>query len=221
MTRDDFGNHPPIEMNMTSSVTTESETTESLKPFENFEPVEIEPEIRLQGSQIHGWKHPVLLSHEQLLSECQARRQQTSGPGGQHRNKVETGVFLKHSPTGVEAQATERRSQAENQSKALKRLRLQLALEVRSQQSAIEAPSALWKSRVREQKIVVSDEHFDFPILLSEALDVLAEHAWEPHRAALQLDCSTSQLIKLLKKFPPAFVLLNQQRARRGLEKWR
>ncbi len=216
MTREDSGNHPRTKMNMTSS-----ETTESLQPLDNFEPVELDPQTQPHASQIQGWKHPVLLSHEQLLSECKARRQKTSGPGGQHRNKVETGVFLKHTPTGVEAQATERRSQAENQSKALKRLRLQLALEIRSQQSALEAPSPLWKSRVREQKIIVSDEHFDFPILLSEALDVLAENAWEPQRAALQLDCSTSQLIKLLKKFPPAFVLLNQQRARRGLEKWK
>ncbi|MEO7020381.1 MAG: peptide chain release factor-like protein [Ktedonobacteraceae bacterium] len=44
------------------------------------------------------------------------------GPGGQHRNKVETGVRLVHQPSGVMVTATERRSQYANREMAFERM---------------------------------------------------------------------------------------------------
>ncbi len=44
------------------------------------------------------------------------------GPGGQHRNKTESGVRLHHRPSGVRVAATERRSQAANLKVAFERL---------------------------------------------------------------------------------------------------
>jgi protein subunit release factor B len=63
-----------------------------------------------------------------LLAECEETFFIASGPGGQHRNKTERGVRLAHPPTGVVVTATERRSQAQNRSAALVRLRERLAL---------------------------------------------------------------------------------------------
>jgi protein subunit release factor B len=63
-----------------------------------------------------------------LLAECEETFFIASGPGGQHRNKTESGVRLAHPPTGAVVTATERRSQAQNRSAALVRLRERLAL---------------------------------------------------------------------------------------------
>jgi len=45
-----------------------------------------------------------------------------SGPGGQHRNTTDSGVRVRHLPTGMIAQATESRSQVRNRETALRRL---------------------------------------------------------------------------------------------------
>ena len=57
--------------------------------------------------------------------EFQAIR--SSGPGGQHVNKVSSAVRAKHIPTGVQALVSESRSQHQNKKLAINRLKEQLA----------------------------------------------------------------------------------------------
>lgn len=58
-----------------------------------------------------------------LLAQCEETFFVASGPGGQHRNKTESGVRLTHPPTELSVTATERRSQAQNRAEALGRLK--------------------------------------------------------------------------------------------------
>ena len=46
----------------------------------------------------------------------------SGGPGGQHRNKTETGVRISHERSGIRVTATERRSQRRNLELAWQRL---------------------------------------------------------------------------------------------------
>jgi protein subunit release factor B len=72
-------------------------------------------------------RRAVRLPEGALQAECEEEFFIASGPGGQHRNKTESGVRLTHRPTGVTVSATERRSQAQNRGAALERLRERLA----------------------------------------------------------------------------------------------
>jgi protein subunit release factor B len=158
--------------------------------------------------------HPAMLDETALLSDCQLTSTRRSGPGGQHRNKVETAIILTHVPTGTSAEANERRSREANRHQALTRLRLRLAVEIRTPATK---PTALWRSRATKGRISVSAEHTDFPALLAEAVNQLASCDFDHRAAAERLGVSATQLAHLLKKYPPAFALLNDERARRGM----
>jgi len=163
------------------------------------------------------YPHPAALHDEQLLDQCEFGRGRGAGPGGQHRNKVETAVTLRHRPTGVSAQAGERRSQIENKRMALRRLRLALATHHREPVPIGELGSDLWLARRKGSKIVVSTEHRDYPAILAEALDVIADGRWGTRKASIRLEVSASQLIKLVKEHPPALAMWNERRAERRL----
>ena len=160
--------------------------------------------------------HPATLSPPQLLEACDIRRTRRSGPGGQHRNKVETAVVITHQPTGVKGTASERRSQSQNHSNAVFRLRVNLALAVRCSREPSELPSSLWQSRCAGGRICISPTHDDFPALLAEALDVLAACELDVKSAAAMLQTTFSQLTRFLKLDPRALARVNTRRQELG-----
>ena len=163
--------------------------------------------------------HPAALDVETLLKDCTITRGRASGPGGQHRNKVETHITVVHNPSGIDAQAGERRLAKENQSVAIRRLRLKLAMEIRIEVPAGEIRSQLWKSRCVKNRIVCNPKHADYPSLLAEALDVIEACGFDVKKASARLECSTTQLIRFIGDHRPALEQLNQSREDRGLHR--
>ena len=148
--------------------------------------------------------------------------------------------MLVHRATGMVGQAGERRSQAENRRVALRRLRLVLAVAVRTAPpggwaggaggpdgagvgggaggaATARAPSPLWRSRCRDGRISCNPSHEDFPALLAEAMDALTAAGWEPRPAGAALACTPTQIVRLLGDHPPALAAANAARASRGL----
>jgi len=165
--------------------------------------------------------HPAALDSDTLLKDCTISRGRASGPGGQHRNKVETHITITHKPSGIDAQAGERRLAKENRSVAVRRLRLRLAMGVRVTVPAGDIRSALWRERCRKNRIVCSPKHADFPSLLAEALDVIEASGFDLKKASARLECSTTQLLRFIGDHPPAFEQLNQSRQDHGLHRLR
>ncbi|WP_442509720.1 peptide chain release factor family protein [Novipirellula sp. SH528] len=173
-----------------------------------------EPSQRLP-IDISSGPHPSLLALEKLLDDCELRTQRRSGPGGQHRNKTSSGAFLLHRPTGVVAEATERRSQAQNRDVALERLRYTLAVEVRTK-SVFDEPATEIEAEFRERfrgNIKRMNEHnVDKPAVLALLLNDLHASGGQPSLVAKLWKCSTSAIVTLLQSVPTAFALVNRIR---------
>ena len=166
--------------------------------------------------------HPAGLNDPALGRQCEVTFGRASGPGGQHRNKVETAVRIVHVPTGIEATATERRSQSQNRHVAERRLRVKLAMGVRTQpDTGRYLPSTLWSQRRQGRAMPVNPKNKDFPALLAEALDVVAAMKFDVGGAAGMLGVTMSQLAKLLGREPKALTWVNAGRAKLGLPKLR
>lgn len=169
--------------------------------------------------------HPSTILNENLVKDCDEIRTRRSGPGGQHRNKVESAVVLTHRPTGISAEANERRSQHENRRVAIFRLRVNLAIHHRSEAEPGDAsmlrPSELWSGRCLRGRVLINPSHEDFPALLAEVLDTICRHGFDLQPVAEFFGCSASQLVKFLKLEPAALKLVNQHREELGLRRLR
>ncbi len=100
----------------------------------------------LEGTVLWVWKSTIRPGHQRKnwymdvsvikeaevvgeldVSDCEITTMHCGGKGGQHVNKVETGVRIVHKPTGIVVTCTEERSQVQNKQKAMKRLQSILA----------------------------------------------------------------------------------------------
>jgi hypothetical protein len=144
----------------------------------------------------------LLASDDALIAQCEVDRYRASGPGGQHRNKTESAVRLRHRLTGVSAIGEDSRSQAENKMHAVRRLRSAIALEVRE-------PVVLehWRPSPRLAAFVAAGtaplgartrQTGEYWAAIAELLDLLVGGGLEVGTTAQRLGITTGALAKLL-----------------------
>lgn len=159
--------------------------------------------------------HPSTLGEADLEQECSTSFRRASGPGGQHRNKVETAVHLVHLPTGLIGQASERRSQKENRQTAMHRLRVNLAVQVRTEPS--EMVQSIQRVYIQGKRLAISTQNWDWPAVLAELLNLAAAHQWQLAPLADLLNTTSTQIVKAIAREPAALAYLNQNRIAQGL----
>lgn len=153
------------------------------------------------------WRDFVSLEDDVLLAQCDIDRFRASGPGGQKRNKTDSAVRLRHRPSGLEAIAVESRSQHENRARALRRLRLTIALSLRAPVAGTLPADAFDVGRRAPR----------FLATLATVFDALEANGWRLSDAARALGVTTAALSRFLEHDPEVFRALSERRQAAGL----
>ncbi len=169
------------------------------------------------------------MDQAKLLSQCEVHIYRSSGPGGQHRNKVSTAVRLKHRPTGITVTATESRSQLDNKRNAVTRLRMKIACTLRNQVGTkeIAIPTTVRECMFTPKKptregilrLEVSRKNERFWPVAAFLLDLLHARSGRLGQAADLINISTGNLTSVLKSERHLLAAAQQIRRECGLGK--
>ena len=123
----------------------------------------------LEGTVLWVWKSTIRPGHQRKnwymdvhvireaetvgefdLADCEITTMHCGGKGGQHVNKVETGVRIVHKPTGFVVTCTEERSQVQNKNRAIKRL--QSILAAKQEDNNADALNSAWQKHTEIER---------------------------------------------------------------------
>lgn len=167
------------------------------------------------------------MTDEQLMGQCEMDTFKSSGPGGQHRNKRESAVRLKHLPTGIVAQASEDRSQHKNRAATIARLRTLIALKVRNilnledytpPEELLQILPAKSTIRGSETGPQIGPNNRKFAFGMQALLDLLFAVEGSVSDAAKKLGLSTGALSRLILSDDSLRMAVNQLRASKGMK---
>lgn len=128
----------------------------------------------------------------ELLRACRVTGFQGSGPGGQFRNKTNSGVDLRLTEFNLAIKSCESRSANENKVHALHRLRLALALNIR------EAPKSPEQLHFPGSLGHIQQSNEKYPQFIADVLDIVSANGGDTREAARAFGLSTTALTKIL-----------------------
>lgn len=157
------------------------------------------------------------LSEAALLADCRFEFFRGPGPGGQKRNKTSNSVRLTHVPTGIHVLAGESRSLEENKLQAVRRLKLRIAVEVRTRiDPRFFEPPAWFSQVVQLGRLAVSHRNEHHARTASLVLDLLDARHGKVGDVAKLLGVSTSSLVKFVAGEPQLWSAANGIRKAAG-----
>jgi hypothetical protein len=159
------------------------------------------------------------LTDNELLAQARMDLFRGPGPGGQKRNKTSNSVRLTHLPTGIHVIAGESRSQVENKTRAVRRLRLKLAAEIREPIDAAKFEPPDWFLSIRHNRqIEASHRHPYYAPMAGLLLDLLKVLHGSPADVGIMLGVSTTEVVKFLEQEPHLWEAANHIRADLGIK---
>jgi hypothetical protein len=144
-----------------------------------------------------------------LLAQCDVHTYKSSGPGGQHRNKVSSAVRLRHRPTGITAHGDQSRSQHDNKRLALQRLRMNIACTLRSRIDPAQPPPPVVRECLFTARggpsagrlcLRVGRRDRRYWLVAAYLLDVLDHFQGRLAESAAHVGISTGNLVGLLEQ---------------------
>jgi hypothetical protein len=166
------------------------------------------------------------LDDDALLAQCDVHIYKSSGPGGQHRNKVSSAVRLRHRPSGVTAHGDESRSQHTNKRLAVQTLRMKIACSLRGPvDPADPLPVAVQQClfvprggpKAGQLRLQVGRRDLRYWPVVAYLLDALDHFQGRLAEAAAQTGISTGNLTALLQQDRHALAAAQAIRRAHGL----
>jgi hypothetical protein len=159
----------------------------------------------------------VLASDDALIAQCEVDRYRASGPGGQHRNKTESAVRLRHKLTGISAIGEDSRSQSENKLHAVRRLRSALALQLREPVTGISPRLTAFVAAGTAPLGAKTRLTGEYWAAIGELLDLLVANNLEIATTAQRLGITTGAMSKLLLHDEQVARVVNDLRRSKGM----
>ncbi|MBG92969.1 MAG: hypothetical protein CL792_03215 [Chloroflexi bacterium] len=156
-----------------------------------------------------SWIDFLYLTDQELMEQCVLDKFRASGPGGQKKNKTDSAVRIRHVSSGLVGFSSESRSQHINRVYALRRLRLKIALTLRSNPPNVRSELEKFVQQTKNSSFTLNTRNSKYSIIVASLFDELSANNWKVSLTAKKIGVTSSSLNKFLRSNPELWRALN------------